>query len=183
MFIDPSRGFAPAPTVGSHGTVIADPSKIYRIRNGKKCFIVYKGKQLHLLPASSLEANFWRICQTAFAHRSKIWKSFSIQNQQLTSPSAYYLTWVIWGKKPRSKQACFDTSLLTHYFGLPPLSFFLKNSPKGFLRKPRCSCAIGWYRQRHVREHLSPWRVPVEKQQQFIGFYNCGKIDRKNCFV
>ena len=37
----------------------------------------------------------------------------------------------------------------------------------GFLlRKPRCSCAVGWYRQRHVREHSSPWRVPVEKQQQ-----------------
>ena len=27
-------------------------------------------------------------------------------------------------------------------------------------------CAVGWYRQRHVREHSSPWRVPVEKQQQ-----------------
>ena len=33
------------------------------------------------------------------------------------------------------------------------------------LRKPGCSCAVGWYRQRHVWEHSSPWRVPVEKQQ------------------
>ena len=36
----------------------------------------------------------------------------------------------------------------------------------GFLRKPRCSCAVGWYQQRHVQEYSSPWRVPVEKQQQ-----------------
>ena len=35
----------------------------------------------------------------------------------------------------------------------------------GFLRKPRCSCAVGWNWQRHVWEHSSPWRVPVEKQQ------------------
>ena len=26
--------------------------------------------------------------------------------------------------------------------------------------------AVGWYWQRHVREDSSPWRVPVEKQQQ-----------------
>ena len=26
--------------------------------------------------------------------------------------------------------------------------------------------SVGWYWQRHVREHLSPWRVPVEKHQR-----------------
>ena len=38
-------------------------------------------------------------------------------------------------------------------------------SPTAFLKKPWCSCPVGWYWQRPVREHSSPWRVPGEKQQ------------------
>ena len=34
----------------------------------------------------------------------------------------------------------------------------------------RRSWAVGWYRRRHVREHSSLWRVPVEKQQQRFCF-------------
>ena len=91
---------------------------------------MYKGKQLHLLPASSLEANFWRICQTAFAHRSKIWKSFSIQNQQVRAPAITLLLW-FWAKNRHQNKHV----LKYHYFGCHAFA-------SGFLSKNFCSFTI-----------------------------------------
>ena len=34
---------------------------------------------------------------------------------------------------------------------------------------------VGWYRQRHVREHSSPWRVPVENITQLMTIFTSPK--------
>ena len=71
---------------------------------------------------------------------------------------------------PRFKPRCWQYFKLL----LDPGDFHCNPSNKvtyGFLRKPRSSCAFEWYRKRHVQEHSSPWRVPVEKQQQIETYH------------